>query len=195
MTKKYPKRPELFDVDEDAPYYEAVEFVTEKGLFNGVSFRIFAPDIPVSRAMFVTLLSRIEFNSSDAIPEFICPFTDLTQNWYRKPVAWGAHNRIILGVTDTLFFPDAIISREQAAALLYRYATLKGYDMSFDPDVLNSYDDMDDIASYAKTPMMWAVSNGLISGISETELAPKNGITRAELAVIAMEFYKYIGKA
>ncbi|NLO47297.1 MAG: hypothetical protein GX111_03105 [Clostridiales bacterium] len=183
------------DVKEDAWYYDAVKFTTERGLFYGIDFQTFAPDLPVSRAMFATLLSRIEYESDDKIPMFECLFTDLTQNWYRKAVSWGAHSKIILGFTETLFYPDNNLSREQMAVLLFRYAMAKGYDMSFDPEILSAFDDADSIAAYAKTPVMWALDNGLLTGALDTQLAPRGHISRARLAETVMAFFEFIGKA
>ena len=110
--------------------------------------------------------------------------------WYADAVAWASANGIVNGVSATAFDPDAPITREQMAAMLYRYAGFKGLDVSVDGD-LNAYADAEDVSDYAKDAMAWAVSNGFIQGMNDTTLAPQGTATRAQVATILMRFNKW----
>lgn len=181
----------FLDVPEDAWYYEAVKFVTLRGLVKGISADLFGPDIEITRGMFVTILSRFEFGSDEKVPIGRSKFTDLTQDWYKNAVAWASKNKIVLGVSDTKFDPDGILTREQMATLIYRYAQYKGYDLSCDEGALDGFTDKASVSEYARTPMMWAVQHGLIKGVSKTLLAPKGKVTRALSADIFMQFVTF----
>ncbi|MCI6730449.1 MAG: S-layer homology domain-containing protein, partial [Clostridiales bacterium] len=115
-------------------------------------------------------------------------FTDVPQSaWYAKAVNWAACSGIVKGVTEDSFRPNAPVTREQAAAILYRFATLSGLDVSGQAD-LSRFADRDQIYSYAETPMSWAVSAGILYGTSSTELSPKAPSTRAQIAAMLMRF-------
>jgi hypothetical protein len=174
------------DVPENAWYYEPVKFVVMEGIFKGISNDMFGPDITITRGMFVTILSRLEFGSDDKVPSGNSIFTDLTQDWYKNAVAWAYQNKIVLGITDTEFDPDSILTREQMAVLLYRYAQYKGYDISFDEGALNVFTDGGSVSNYARAGMMWSIKNGLITGVSENALGPQDPATRAQCSVIFM---------
>ncbi len=171
------------DVPENAWYYEPVKFVVMEGIFKGISNDMFGPDITITRGMFVTILSRLEFGSDDKVPSGNSIFTDLTQDWYKNAVAWAYQNKIVLGITDTEFDPDSILTREQMAVLLYRYAQYKGYDISFDEGALNVFTDGGSVSNYARAGMMWSIKNGLITGVSENALGPQDPATRAQCSV------------
>lgn len=184
-----PQSPSGFsDVSYEDWFYDAVMFVFENGLFKGTSETTFEPNTPMTRAMFVTVLSRLEFGKDEAVPEGTSPFTDLTQDWYKKAVAWAAANGIVNGVSDTEFAPDLPVTREQMAAIMHRYAQYKVLDMSFDEADIGGFADMDEVSDYAKDAMKWAVSKKLITGTTSTTLAPKESATRAQVATIVMRF-------
>ncbi|HKM38869.1 MAG TPA: S-layer homology domain-containing protein, partial [bacterium] len=169
-------------------YHEAVKFVSEHGLFKGISADEFGPDIPITRGMFVTILSRLEFGGDDGVPDLESPFVDLEQNWYKKAVAWAYENRITLGISATEFDPDGILTREQMAVFLYRYAQYKNYDLEYDGEVLVIFIDQDEVSGFADPGLPWAVDQGLLTGTSATVLAPKDQASRAQAAAIFMRF-------
>lgn len=163
---------------------DAICYVVENDLFNGVSDTKFAPDSSMTRAMLVTVLYRMEGAKHAASSSF----TDVAANaWYAEAVAWAAEKNIVNGVSATQFAPDNNITREQMAAILYRYAEYKGYDVSKSAS-LNAFADASEVSAYAKAPFAWTVAEGLISGRSNTELAPQGTATRAEVASVLMRF-------
>lgn len=177
--------PRFQDVSETAWYYEAVEFAVEKGLFVGTSDITFEPDTPMSRAMLVTVLWRMEGN-----PEVntVNIFTDVADDaWYADAVLWANTNGIVSGYGEGLFGPNDNITREQMAAILYRYAEFKGYDVS-EIDNLEAYIDVDYVSDWALAGMEWAVGEKLITGMTATTLVPQGNATRAQVASILMRF-------
>lgn len=111
--------------------------------------------------------------------------------WYADAVAWAAENEIVNGVEGNAFAPENNITREQMAAILYRYAEYKGKDVSARAD-LSAYSDYAAISGYAQPMLAWAVSEGLMSGSSETTLSPAGNATRAEVAVVLMRYLQKI---
>ena len=179
------------DVKSSSWYQEAVDYVAENGIMGGVSANTFAPNAPATRAMLVTVLHRLA-GTPDA--EKTHSFTDLANGaWYAGAVAWAAENGIVDGVGDALFAPNAHITREQLAAILYRYAIHCGLDVTAAAD-LNAYADGAQISTWAQDAMRWAIASGLISGRSASALAPQSGATRAEIAQILMNFAKLLKK-
>lgn len=173
------------DVSKDAWYYNAVEYVCKNNLFKGVSDTEFAPDENMTRAMLVTVLYRMENaeNTSDK-----SKFTDVPDGeWYTDAVNYAAANGIVTGISDTEFAPNANVTREQTAAILYRYAKMKGYDVSGAAE-LSVFSDADTISDWAVVSFKWANKAELISGVSDTELSPKSNTTRVQLAAILMRF-------
>lgn len=179
------------DVVEDTWYTNAVQYVYEKGIMNGVSTTEFGPNITTSRAMIVTMLYRLEGEpAADA-----SSFTDVASDaYYADAVAWAETNNIVYGVSDTQFAPDDVITREQMAAILYRYAQYKGYDMQVGSMSLSEYIDAAQIGAYAGTAMQWANAKGLIAGVSANELDPQGSATRAQVATILMRFCEDIAQ-
>lgn len=169
-----------------------IRYATINGLFKGVAADMFGPDIPVTRGMFVTILSRLEFGGDENIPAGSSEFTDLQQDWYKNPVAWAYGNKITLGVSETQFNPEGVLTREQMAVFLYNYAQFKGYDLDHDVEALNVFADMNQISAYAKTAMSWAVQHGLLAGVTETTLVPQGQATRAQCAAIFMRFVSFV---
>ena len=179
------------DVKASHWYQEAVDYVAENGIMGGVSANTFAPNAPATRAMLVTVLHRLA-GTPDA--EKTHSFTDLANGaWYAGAVAWAAENGIVDGVGDALFAPNAHITREQLAAILYRYAIHCGLDVTAAAD-LNAYADGAQISTWAQDAMRWAIASGLISGRSASALAPQSGATRAEIAQLLMNFARLLKK-
>ena len=151
-------------------------------MMNGTSDTLFSPDATVTRAMIVTILHRLE----NAPPSAASGFTDVAAGmYYADAVDWAAANGIVNGVSETAFAPDDPITREQMAAILYRYAQFKGYDVTASAD-LGAYTDAAQISAYATAAMQWANENGLITGNTGTTLNPKGHASRAEAATILM---------
>ncbi len=180
------------DVKEDDWFFEAVKFVNERELFKGVSNELFAPNVNITRGMFVTILSRFEFGNDESVPQGESPFEDLTQDWYKNAVAWAFANEITLGVSETNFAPDQILTREQMVTLIFRYAEMKGFDIGFEQEAAEIFEDFVSINEYAKPAMLWAFKHGLLVDINAESLIfnPQNNASRALSADIFMRFYK-----
>ena len=168
----------------DAWYANAVRYVYKNGMMNGTSATLFSPDETTTRGIIVTMLHRLENTPSMASSGF----ADVPESkWYADAVAWAAANGVVNGISDTSFAPDTAITREQLAAILYRYAQLKGYDTAASVS-LSGYTDASQISSYATVAMQWANAEGLITGSTTTTLTPLGNATRAEVATILMRF-------
>lgn len=169
------------DVTESDWYYEYVMAAFEKQLMNGVGETTFDPNGDVTRAMFVTVLYRM-----DGSPENNgnVKFNDVEKgSWYDKAVAWASQNEIVNGVSDVEFAPNNKITREQMAAMVYRYASYKKADMTVTADI-SSYTDYATVSSYAVEPMKWVCGKGIINGMTETTLVPQGTSTRAQAATV-----------
>ena len=176
------------DVADGAWYADAVQYVYENGMMNGISDTQFGPDGTTTRAMIVTILHRLENEPAAAASDF----TDVAAgSYYADAVAWAAENGIVNGISDSSFAPDNAITREQLATILYRYAQFKGYDVTADSS-LDAYTDASQISSYAETAMQWASGEGLINGVTATTLDPQGSATRAQVATILMRFVENI---
>ena len=169
--------------------HAGIDFVVNKGLFNGMSKDSFAPGKTMTRAMLVTVLWR-----SAGEPEAdATAFTDVPgEQWYSKAVAWAAMKGVVTGYTDGTFRPDNQITREQLATILFRYTKLTDPDPSERAE-LDSFPDSEDIQPYAKDALSWAVGKGLINGIYDSSagqsfLRPAGSATRAQVATILMRF-------
>ena len=179
------------DVPENAWYYDAVAYAYENGWMNGTTSTTFAPGSTTSRGMIVTILHRIEGKPS--IQESSA-FLDVPLDaWYADAVDWAAEHGIVEGYSDTAFGPNDPITREQMAAILYRYAQYKGYDVSAKAD-LNKFTDADEISNYALEALQWANAEGLINGKGDGVLDPKGQATRAEAAAILMRFNEVVAE-
>lgn len=177
------------DVPSGSWYEDAVWYVYENGLMAGTSDTTFAPDITTSRSMIVTILYRLE--GTPAVSG-ASGFTDVADGqYYTDAVAWAAANNIVGGYGNGLFGPDDTITREQMAAILYRYAQYKGYDVTASAD-LSGYSDAAQVNSYALAALQWANAEGLVNGTSDTTLTPGGSATRAQVAVILMRFCENI---
>ena len=178
------------DVASGEWYYEAVQYVYDNELMNGMSATTFEPNSTTTRGMIVTMLYRLENEPTAAS----AGFTDVAAGqWYTDAVNWAAANNIVNGYGDDQFGPTDTITREQMMAILYRYAQYKGYDVTASAD-LSAYTDATNISSYAVSAMQWAVSEGLINGITDTTLVPGGSATRAQVAAILMRFCENVAK-
>ena len=178
------------DVPQNIWFASGVQFAAEQGLFTGVSANEFAPYDPMTRAMLVTVLHRLDGADASGTNSF----TDvLNGKWYTNAIAWASANGIVEGLSGNRFAPNAPITREQLAAILFRYAKACGYDVSARAE-LTAYADAAQVSTWAGDAMRWAVASGLISGRSGAQLAPKGEATRAEVAVILMNFVQKVVK-
>lgn len=176
------------DVRTDAWYYNAVTFVTDRGYFNGVSEMLFAPYIDMNRAMFVTVLGRMA--NVDTSKYMGLAFSDLEAGMYYVPyVKWANENGIVLGRSDTIFDPDASITREEMAAIMYRYCAYIGMDITPKNTVfMERYTDRNEISDWAVTYVEWAVGCGLMRGMTDHTIDPLEHATRAQVAQVIMNF-------
>ena len=173
------------DVDPDAWYYDAVEYAYNAGLMTGTAADKFSPSLTTTRGMIVSILYRQEGEpavSTDA------GFADVASGaYYEDAVNWAAEEGIVNGYSDTAFGPNDAITREQMAAILMNYAEYKGQDVTARAD-LSGYTDADTVSGWATDAVQWANAEGLINGMSDTQLAPKGSATRAQVAAILQRF-------
>ena len=182
------------DVAEDAWYYDAVRYVNENSLMAGTSASTFEPDLTTTRGMIVTILYRLEGSPNIENEIWGYPFKDVDVNaYYATAVYWARMNGIVAGYSDELFGPNDTITREQMAAILYRYAQYKGCDTTAKAD-LSKFADAAQVGSYAVEAIRWANAEGLVSGTSDTTLTPGGSATRAQAAVILTRFCQNIVK-
>ena len=191
-NKKPASKPEVklpfTDVSTSDWFYDDVAFVYKNGLFSGTDSRSFSPNASMTRAMLVTVLYRLE---GDPTVTGRSSFTDVRSGaYYEKSVIWAAANGIVTGTDSTSFSPDAKVTREQLAAILYRYAQYRKLDTDASAK-LNSFTDADSVSAYASEALGWAVSEGLINGASG-KLMPKGDATRAQVAAILHRFVKNV---
>lgn len=166
-------------------FYNDVKYVYEKGMMAGTAADVFAPNATTTRAMIVTILYRLE--GSPAVTG-TSAFVDVPAGqWYTDAVNWAAANQIVKGTSATTFAPNASITREQMAAILYRYAQYKGYDVTKKAD-LSGYSDNGQVSTYAKDALAWANAAKLINGVTNTTLAPQGNATRAQVSAILHRF-------
>lgn len=166
-------------------FREPVAYVYINNLMSGLGETTFGPDDLTSRSMIVTILHRLDEEPS---VDSAADFSDvLAGSWYQNAVNWGTSVGIIGGYGDGRFGPDDSVTREQLVAILYRYAQMKGYDVSGKSDY-SRFVDADAVSSYAADAMSWAVSSGLITGTSDTTLSPDGTASRAQVAMIMMRF-------
>ena len=166
-------------------FYNDVKYVYDKGMMAGTAADVFAPNATTTRAMIVTILYRLE--GSPAVTG-TSAFVDVPAGqWYTDAVNWAAANQIVKGTFATTFAPNDSITREQMAAILYRYAQYKGYDVTKKAD-LSGYSDNSQVSAYAKDALAWANAAKLINGVTNTTLAPQGNATRAQVSAILHRF-------
>ena len=174
------------DVTSTDWFAEAVKYVADKGMMNGTSKTTFGPKSGTTRGMIVTVLYRLENEPSTSATSF----TDVASDaYYANAVAWANANSVVSGYGNGKFGPNDSITREQLAAILYRYAQYKKYNVSVGEDTnIMDFDDVRQISSYAVPAIQWACGAGVMTGKSTTTLDPKGGATRAEVAAMLMRF-------
>ena len=178
------------DVSTSDWFYDDVKFVYENGLFSGTDSRSFSPSASMTRAMLVTVLYRLEGEPAVAGRS---SFADVKSGaYYEKAVIWAAANGIVTGTSSTSFSPDAKVTREQLAAILYRYAQYKKLDTSAS-EKLNSFSDAGEVSGYANAALGWAVAERLVNGASG-KLMPKGYAARAQVAAIFHRFVENVVK-
>lgn len=173
------------DVKESDWFYKGVSYVVENGMMNGVGDNQFAPNAPLTREMLAVVLYNMEKQPEST---GVNPFADVKADmWYTDAIVWANANGIVAGYDDSTFGLGDSITREQLAAILYRYAQLKGYDVTEKAD-LTGYTDSASISGYAVEAMQWANANGIVNGMTETTLAPQGTAIRAQVATMLMNF-------
>mgnify|MGYP002550839691 CR=1 FL=1 len=180
----------FMDAVPSAWYHDGVHYCIENGLMQGVSTAKFLPDGSTTRAQLVTILWRLEGSPE---PADTVSFGDIADGaWYAKAVRWAAGSGVVKGYDNGNIGPDDAVTREQMAAILYRYAQHKGYDVSAGEDTnILSFNDTLTVSEYAIPAMQWACGSGMVNGIAqegEMFLAPKDTTTRAQIATLMMRF-------
>lgn len=174
----------FIDVADTAWYSQDVEYVARNGIMSGVGGNMFAPEEPLTRAMLVQILYNMEGNPQSADSGY----NDVSAgDWFKDAVGWAKNGGIVYGYDDTSFAPMDYITREQMASVLYRYAEMKGYDISALAD-LTAFTDLQSISVWAVNPMKWANAKELIMGTSDSELSPLGHATRAQASAIIRRF-------
>lgn len=173
------------DVKESDWFYKGVAYVVDKDIMSGVSENEFAPSGKLTRAMLVQMLYNMESRPAcDAENAFM----DVpVGQWYTDAVIWANDEKIVSGMGEGLFAPNMEITREQMVAMLYNYAKYKGYDVTASAD-LSAFADTASVSAWAQPAMQWAVAEGYISGMGDSQLAPQGTATRAEIASVIMRF-------
>ena len=181
-----PSETKFNDVSANDWFASAVDYVTGKGMMNGTADNTFSPKANTTRGMIVTVLYRLENQPSTSAASF----TDVASGaYYANAVAWANANGIVSGYGSGKFGPNDKVTREQLAAILYRYAQYKKYDVSVGEDTnILSYDDAQSISTYAIPAIQWACGAGVVTGKSGSKLDPKGNATRAEVAAMLMRF-------
>lgn len=180
----------MTDVAEGDWFFDAVFYAIENGLMNGVSDTSFAPLSTMTRAMLVTVLYRLEGEPAATAKN---GFSDVADGkWYSNAVIWASENGVVNGISAGTFGVDGDVTREQIATILYRYAKLKGYDVTVTAD-LDAFDDAGTVSSWASEAMKWAVGSGIINGTGDAVLDPSGAATRAQVATMLMRFCELIG--
>ena len=165
-------------------FYNEVNTALENGWFKGLTATKFGPDDGMTRAMLVQVLYRMSGSKAASTAQF----TDVADGkWYAEAIAWASENGIVNGFTDGRFQPDTLITRQQLAAILYRYDTYRGHTPQGSA-ALDGYADAASVESWAAEAMSWANGNGLVTGVTPTTLVPNGTATRAQVAVILSRY-------
>ena len=174
------------DLSSSAWYHEYADYVIGEGLMTGASDTTFAPNAALTRAMLVTTLYRAEKEPAVTGAD---TFTDVVSgSWYEKAVIWAAANGIVTGYGDGRFGPGDPITRQQLAAILWRFAQYKGYDVRANGTTMPDFVDRGQIASWASEAVSWAYSRGVLTGKDGNVLDPTGGATRMEAAAMLARF-------
>lgn len=182
--KPSPEVPGFSDVAASSWYSEAVDFVVKRDLFQGTSENSFSPNATMTRGMLVTVLHRLAGKPTGAESN---QFVDVGNQYYADAVKWAVENSIVNGTNKNHFSPNAKVTREQMATILYRYASKMGYDVT-QSNELNVFADASQVSPFAENAMEWANAAQLINGTDDKKLNPKGSAARAEVAAILMRF-------
>lgn len=174
----------LTDVELNAWYHEAVDYVVEHGIMAGVSATAFQPSGSLTRGQVVQILHNLEGKPEETAE---APFTDTAGHWALEAIAWAAQNNVVAGYDDGTFGPEKLVTREEFAQMMYNYAKFKGYDLTAGGD-LAQFPDAGAISDWAETALSWANGKGLINGHDNGTIDPQGNTTRAQAASIMKNF-------
>lgn len=173
------------DVPSGSWYYDDVAYVYDTGLMTGLTATTFGPNLSTTRGMIVTILWRME---TEPVAKHGCPFADVRRgSYYEQAIAWASENGIVTGFDASTFAPDRAITREQLAAILFRFAAYRGMDAVTLRENLSSFQDQAAISAYAVSALNWAVGEGLMQGTGD-KLEPTGSATRAQVAAMLRRF-------
>ena len=173
------------DVPSGSWYYDDVAYVYDAGLMTGLTATAFGPNLSTTRGMIVTILWRME---NEPAAKHGCPFADVRRgSYYEQAIAWASENGIVTGFDASTFAPDRAITREQLAAILFRFAAYRGMDAVTLRENLSSFQDQAAISAYAVSALNWAVGEGLMQGTGD-KLEPTGNATRAQVAAMLRRF-------
>lgn len=173
------------DVPSGSWYYDDIAYVYDTGLMTGLTATTFGPNLSTTRGMIVTILWRME---NEPAAKHGCPFADVRRgSYYEQAIAWASENGIVTGFDASTFAPDRAITREQLAAILFRFAAYRGMDAVTLRETLSSFQDQAAISVYAVSALNWAVSEGLMQGTGD-KLEPTGNATRAQVAAMLRRF-------
>ena len=189
-TVQEPDTMTFSDVKAGDWFYDAVLYTYENGLMSGTGAAAFSPNQTLTRAM----VAQVLYSMEGAPAGGTSTFTDVAAGtWYASAVNWAAANGVVSGYGDGTFGPNDNVTREQVAMILYSFAKSKGYDVS-EKASLSSFADMSSVSTYAQEAMSWAAGAGLISGMGNNTIVPQGSATRAQFAVMLMQFCEEIAK-
>lgn len=173
------------DIPSGSWYYDDVAYVYDTGLMTGLTVTAFGPNLSTTRGMIVTILWRME---NEPVAKHGCPFADVRRgSYYEQAIAWASENGIVTGFDASTFAPDRAITREQLAAILFRFAAYRGMDAVTLRENLSSFQDQAAISAYAVSALNWAVGEGLMQGTGD-KLEPTGNATRAQVAAMLRRF-------
>lgn len=173
------------DVPSGSWYYDDIAYVYDAGLMTGLTATAFGPNLSTTRGMIVTILWRME---NEPAAKHGCPFADVRRgSYYEQAIAWASENGIVTGFDASTFAPDRAITREQLAAILFRFAAYRGMDAVTLRENLSSFQDQAAISAYAVSALNWAVGEGLMQGTGD-KLEPTGSATRAQVAAMLRRF-------
>lgn len=173
------------DVPSGSWYYDDIAYVYDAGLMTGLTATAFGPNLSTTRGMIVTILWRME---NEPAAKHGCPFADVRRgSYYEQAIAWASENGIVTGFDSSTFAPDRAITREQLAAILFRFAAYRGMDAVTLRENLSSFQDQAAISAYAVSALNWAVGEGLMQGTGD-KLEPTGSATRAQVAAMLRRF-------
>ena len=180
------------DVTTDAWFRDAVAWAVEQGIMNGVSDDTFAPNDNTTRAMVVTMLWRM---AGEPVVNEIIPYIDVPEDmWYTEAIRWAASTGAVTGMSADIFSPNEPVTREQLAAILYRFAQAQGKGFTGAWMFPLDYSDADQVSDWANEAMHWMTMHGIITGMDDGTLAPHNNATRAQIATMFMRFADVMAK-